>query len=600
MKGETDMAIRRVKLAVVLAAWLVAAWFVATSGGSARAADEAILSERRLPKNVLAFVSLRNCNDFKAQWSKTMFGQLERDESLADFRADVEKQLAESSKQIEDQIGLTLSDLVSIPHGEIAAAAIAGQGAKISVVLFMDYGDREEAVQKLLTKAAEAFENNGMKRSEEEIDDTNVVIYRKTSDEGDQKLAEGGSYFLKDSLLVMGSDLSVLKTVLSRWDGKHERVLADNDVYRYIVEKCRDENSDALPQLTWFIDPVALFQAGAASQPQVAAQMALVMGMLPTLGVDKFRGVGGTFDMAHGDYDMVSRTLLYLDRPAKGVVNLLQFDTSPQAPPKWLSADWTGYTAVNWNVAKAYSAVEGLVDMFQGPGTLAQMIQNLADNENTGGIHLKKDVIDQLTGRFQIAEDDTAPKPSAGGSFLVAAELKNVAAFRATLAKATRIPGLKFSERDFQGETVYEIAGWGGAADDEGGEGSAVQIGIAVVQNHLMVASDVRLLERVLRGVGDRETLADSAEFKRIARKYPAQTASIAFSRHDSQFKRIYEALKAGQAGPFLPELLQSLDFSKLPEIDSLKKYMPASGGFMERDERGLKFTNFSLRTETD
>jgi len=31
-------------------------------------------------------------------------------------------------------------------------------------------------------------------------------------------------------------------------------------------------------------------------------------------------------------------------------------------------------------VAKAWTAAEGLVDMFQGPGWLANMIQSLADN----------------------------------------------------------------------------------------------------------------------------------------------------------------------------------------------------------------------------
>ena len=45
---------------------------------------------------------------------------------------------------------------------------------------------------------------------------------------------------MKDSFLVVGTDQAVLKTVLTRWDGKHDRVLAENDVYRYIVDKCRD------------------------------------------------------------------------------------------------------------------------------------------------------------------------------------------------------------------------------------------------------------------------------------------------------------------------------------------------------------------------
>src|SRR4051812_42996590 len=102
------MRFRTAKLGVVLTLLVVA-------GAISRSAvaDEQVPCDRRLPKNVLAFVSLRNVSDFKTEWSKTLFAQLERDEALAEFRADVEKQLAEASQQLEDQIGLSLSDLFS-------------------------------------------------------------------------------------------------------------------------------------------------------------------------------------------------------------------------------------------------------------------------------------------------------------------------------------------------------------------------------------------------------------------------------------------------------------------------------------------------------
>jgi hypothetical protein len=87
--------------------------------------------------------------------------------------------------------------------------------------------------------------------------------------------------------------------------------------------------------------------------------------------------------------------------------------------------------------------------------------------------------------------------------------------------------------------------------------------------------------------------------YKSIAQRFPAQTALISFSKQDSQIKSLYELLQSGAAGiPGSP--LASFDFSKLPELDALKKYMPASGGFMQNEERGLKFTNFSLRRESD
>src|SRR5215471_6355008 len=87
-----------------------------TSFTGALPADEAIPCQRRLPKNVVAYVSLRDASEFRAQWSKTLFGHLQQDDALADFRADVEKQVAESYRPIEGQIGLSLSELWAIPH----------------------------------------------------------------------------------------------------------------------------------------------------------------------------------------------------------------------------------------------------------------------------------------------------------------------------------------------------------------------------------------------------------------------------------------------------------------------------------------------------
>jgi hypothetical protein len=580
---------------------VLAAGLAVISAGRAAFAEESIPCEKRLPKNVLGYVSLRNVADFKAQWAKTLFGQLERDEALADFRGEIEKQITEASKKLEDQVGLSLSDLLAIPHGEIAAAALLGPGGKISGVLFLDFGEREEAIQKLLAKAADAFENDGAKRNEEEVEETKVIIFRKTNEEGDQKPQDAGAYFLKDSFLVLGTDLGALKNVLARWDGKHDRVLAENEVFRYIVDKCHDDNADHLPQVTWFVDPVPLVQNMVANPQQGLGQMAMVAGAIPAMGFDKFRGMGGTFDLARGDYDMVTRSLFYLDRPAKGVVNLVQFEAGAQTPPKWLSSDWSGYSTIHWNIAKAYTAAEGLIDMFQSPGATAQLIQMLADNEHSGGIHLKKDVLDQLTGTLHVVDDDAGGKVGAPGGYLFAAELKNVAAFRATLAKLAGLPGLKVDEREFQGETLYQVAMGGGGGDDEdAGNAKPTHLGFAIAEKHLMVATDVRLLERVLRGVGDAETLADSAAFKRIARKYPDQTSAVSFSRRDSQLKQIYELLQQGRAGMLTGGPFDAFDFSKLPDLEALKKYMPSSGGFMERDERGLKITSFSLRNEPE
>src|SRR5579872_4600448 len=590
------MKTRTGKLAIV-----IAAWFLALALGRASFADDAVPSEKRLPQETVMFLSLRNFSDFKTQWSKTLFGQLEKEEALAEFRDDFVKQFEEASKEFEGEVGVSLPELFAIPHGEMTLAMFTGAAGQLSIVVMLDFGDREETVQKLLAKAGNGADNSGFKHSEEEIDDTRVNLYQKEGD-GVPGLHDAYAYFVKDSFFVLGNSLDALKPVLSRWDGKHDSTLSESDVYRYIVDRCRDENSEAQPQLVWFIDPLTLVRSVFGAQPQAAAQMALVMGMLPTLGVDKFKGAGGTLDMAHGEFDMVSRTLVYMERPTKGLLNLFQFNSGAQAPPKWLSSEWSSYSSVNWSVSKAYSAVEGLIDMFQGPGTLAQIIQRMADDGQFGNIHLKKDILDQLTGKIDVVQDDGEGKGILSSGVLVAAGVKNAAAFQKTLAKLARIDGVKLEEREFQGETIYELdlPGLGAFGnddddddddDDEGGESNSKTFGIAVAENHLLLASDVRLIERVLRGVDGRETLADSAAYKRISGKFPAQTASIGYTRQDSILKALYQLTNLGKLG--MGPDLSAFGFSKLPPIDTLKKYMPASGSFMEHDERGLRITSF-------
>ncbi len=585
-------------------ALLLAIGFAVLSMARTGLADEPVPSDRRLPKNVAAYMSLRDVTDFKSKFSKTLFGQMINDDALADFRADVVKHVNESSEKIEAELGVGLSDLLEIPHGEVAVAAVVLAGGKLSGVVLLDFGERQETVQKLLDKAAESLADN-KKRIEEEVDDTKIVSFQDEQGEGNQKPQAVAAYFIKDSFLVVGTHGAALKDVLTRWDGKHDRTLADNDTYRYILDKCRDESSDAHPQAVWFLDAVTLVQSAIVSLPNLPPQSAMAMTAVPLIGLDKFKGLGGTLDMARGEYDTINRTLIVLDRSDEGIVNMFQFDTMAMSPPKWLSSEWTSYMAVNWNAGKAYNAVETLVDRFTGPGTVSNAVQNLADSPETGGVHLKKDVIDQLTGLLHVVEDDGASggKSTANG-YLFAIQVKNAAKARATLTKIAAIPSLgKITEREFQGETMYEIeiATGGDDDDDDDDEGDSGKMAFVVTEGHLMIATDVRLLERVLRGVGDRETLADSADYKKIARKFPAKTNSIGFSRQDTQIKAAIDALKQlplfGLTGG--SDVLD-LDFSKLPDADLLKKYLPPSGSFMEQDQRGLKITSFSLRSEAE
>src|SRR5579859_2269687 len=96
-------------------ATLLAIGFAMLAIGRNTFADEPVLGDRRLPKNVVAYMSLRDVADFKSQWSKTLFGQMVNDDAISDFRADLLKHINEFSERVESELGIGLADLLSIP-----------------------------------------------------------------------------------------------------------------------------------------------------------------------------------------------------------------------------------------------------------------------------------------------------------------------------------------------------------------------------------------------------------------------------------------------------------------------------------------------------
>ncbi|MBI3860899.1 MAG: hypothetical protein HY290_03285, partial [Planctomycetia bacterium] len=333
-------------------------------------AEEAIPGDKRLPKNVVAYMSLKNVNEFKTQWPKTLFGQMLSDDSLAELRGDFLKQFEQSSQEVRERIGLGLAELLAIPQGEVTVAGVILPSGGIGGAMLLDFGDQSEALHKLIDKAHEGLDAADLTRNEEEVEDTKLILFQHKAGEGNDEARDAGGYFVKDTVLVIASHASVLKDVLTRWNGKHDHTFSEHESFQYILERCRDQDSEARPQFTWFVDPVGLFQAVASANPELLGPAAAAPGLMPILGFDKFKGFGGTVDMGQGDFDTISRTLVLLERAPQGIGNLFQFDLAAQSPPKWLSTDWTSYMVINWNAGKAYATVESFTDMFLGPVAL--------------------------------------------------------------------------------------------------------------------------------------------------------------------------------------------------------------------------------------
>ncbi|MGE3313711.1 MAG: DUF3352 domain-containing protein [Planctomycetaceae bacterium] len=580
--------------------WLPAMAMLVVASQAAWSAEK-VPSERLLPPNTYAYLSIPNVPELKSRFNQTQYGKLREDDAFEDFFEDVAKKIEEFSGQVEEKVGLKLDDLLAVPAGELSIAVVQPQGKSIGGVAILDFGKNEESVNKVLDSAAKAAEEDGAKKSEKEIDGTKVIVFDfpkeeadddgnaddEKKEDGDAKAAAPGRqmvYFIRDSHLVVGTDVAVIESVLERWDGKNSQTLAANTAFAYIQENSR--SGSAQPALTWFVNPLDLLRAVIAMSSEANPQAAMVLGFLPALGVNNFKAVGGSMDLATAEYDSVSKTIMFIEQPTTGILNVFQFPATEQAPPSWVTDDTSSYFAFNWDVPGAYGAVEALFDTFQGPGAFAGLIDGMAGQGPK--LHVKKDIIDQLTGQMHVASDSPDADDPQKQRFLFAVDVKDEAKIKEVLDKVAKSEGFPGETREFHGSTIYEV-------DAPTPGGAPNKMGICVANGHLLISNDVTRVDQLLLADKDRKPLSSSPDYQKIAKNFPSKTSMLGFQRQDVQMRALYEMIRSGEQG----QQIEGIDFKKLPPFEALQKYLSATGSYAVPDKNGALFVNFSLKPES-
>lgn len=561
-------------------------------------AAERVPSERLLPPKVYGYLSVPDVTQLKERFKQSTLGGVLEDDAFDDFWDELKPLLEEASGDITEKLGVTLDDLLAIPTGELAVAYAEPANKPAGLVGLLNFGESRPIIDKLLEKADEELEKEGVVRSVEEVDGTEIIVYRfKQAEEDDadndrvnnqssnDSFGSTLAYFIRDDYLVAGSNLPILEAVLARWDGEHSSTFATDETYRYVMDRTSSTNAD--PMVKFYVDPVSLVTKLVGTftdDPNI--QMATAF--LPALGISNLKAIGGTFDMVTGDYDSVTRAFVYVEQPVTGLLNVLRFPEVAQSPPEWVAADVNTYFGLNWDVQSAYEAVETLVDTFQGPGGLEQLLDEMAEQEGGLQLHLKNDVLDQLTGSIHYISDMEDPNVVDSARYAVALGVKDSSKAQSVLA-ALSDAGLPVETREFRGAKIYEMELPLPAVGGLGQGTEPPMMGMTVAKDHLFIASNVTLLEQVLRGGG--ESLVSTNDYKRMAAHFPGKTSILGYQDQSSQFKAAYELLRSGSAG----DIIEGLDLSKLPPFEAIEKYLPPTATYIVPDDSGALMVSFSL-----
>ena len=562
---------------------------------AAQTTDTKVLSNQILPKDTYFYMSVPSMEGFKASFEHSSAGRLFADPALEEFKTEVRnafgEEMQDSLSRVQDAVGLTVDELMAIPTGEVTLAFSKASSNKMGLIMFLDYGSHESEVRGLLEKAAAGLNSvDELEAANIEHDGTELTMYTVTSDVAKKTpLAKEFGWFLKDERLVVSNSGPLLKLTLDNWAGGAEKTLKDNSVYTYIMEKC--ESSPGSGLMTTYMDPVGLFtalvQTGSLGPNGAAAGMAI--GFLPTLGINQFKGIGSSGEMGGDEFEGISRYFLYCEQPPQAAMQVFQLDAVDAVPPSWVKEDASVWMATKWKAGEAYTAVETLVDMFQGAGAFESMIDSLSSQGPQ--VHIKKDVIDQLDGQIQVVmSPGDRTSDAASDDMLIAISVKDEQAFGDLLNKVTSEPGFPGETREVNGVTVYEIE-----------PGNGQKISFTVANSQLMIAIGGNQLEQALRNDDDVRPLAESDDFKAVSAHFPDGALAVTFSRPAEQYRRLYDMLRDGDAAenfPGMEDLFSKIDFSKLPSFEVIEKYMAPAGGYWVGDENGVLMQQFSLKSE--
>lgn len=551
-----------------------------------------VISDQILPKDTYFYMSVPSMVRLKEVLSDSSVGQLYNDPAMDAFKAEVStafrSELDEGLARVQEALGVTLAEFLEIPAGEISMAVSAVPGNAMGMVIFVDFGENGSRVQGLLDRATDGLANAPkLQQDTTSFDGTELTMFRVQFDgPAPSPLVKEFGWFTKDERLVISNREELLQFVLTNWDGGSERNFQQNEAYSYVLNRCQSGDRTALT--TFFIDPIGLFtklvQTGSLGQrASMGAGMAL--GFLPTLGLTQLKAIGAVSEAGSGDFEGVSRSIAYCEQPPMALMQVFQLDQVDPVPPQWVKDNVTAYMSINWKVQEAFQAIESLVDMFSGAGAFAERLNQLADRPP--GIHLRHDIVEQLTGEIRFMTAPGTTNQFGGDQLLVALGVLNDTSADEVLGKIAGAAGME--SRDFRNTRLYEVEG------PQDGQ----SFGVCVTDGKLLLGMGTELLEQCIRNDADATPLAESDDFRRIAQHFPSNVLAVNFSRPAQQYRSIYELLRSGTAAEQFPgsdEIFEKVDFTTLPPFEVIEKYIHPAGGYSVADDNGVFTQGFQLK----
>jgi len=505
-------------------------------------------------------------------------------------------------REAEEEIGLSLDQILAIPQGEVCGAVVAPEKGPPALVALIEVGDSMPFAQKIIELIDQQMSRQAVKTSTESVRGTTLSIFDMPGEQERQVI-----HFDKDGVIVVSTNLDVTKELLKAWDGEDVPTLADNKRFTAIMKRCAGSEGEA-PQISFFVDPIELAARATRGNMGAAAGMA----MLPVLGLDGVQAIGGSLAFATEEYDGIMHLHLLLDSPRSGVIQMLALRSGDTTPEPWVPSDVVNYVTLNWDFDKTYSALGTLYNEIRGEDALERDFnQRFSDQLD---VDFEKDVLEALEGRVTYVGWIVRPARMNSRANLVGVKLKDAKKFRKVFDQVVAKFEKRLREESFGGVTYY-------AAADRSKPGRKRPVrplmrrpepAVAIFGDYLLLTDSAELLKHCIATKSDpSQSLASQLEFKLIASKIRRRPGGVepgllSFDQPEEGMRLLYdlatsknvrERLATGAEGnKALAALDKALKDNPLPPFAVMAKYLAPGGSLLTNDETGFHYTSFTLK----
>ncbi len=425
-----------------------------------------------------------------------------------------------------------------------------------------------------------------------------------------------------------------------------DETLQSLTAYRRIMDRVATESGSSPPQLRWYIDPFGYAQVLRTASGGPRKRRKDMLAILQAEGFDAIRALGGYVHLKTDGFEMLHRTLIYAppipgaERRYARSARILNFPNSDEWPlPNWVPRELATITQFRCEIPQAFEDAKTLVDAVAGDeGFFEDLLTSIKEDPNGPQIDVREKFVRFLGNKVTVLSDHAYPVTPKSERMLVAIEVTDPAVVQQTIHQAL-VSDPEARQLDIEGHTVWEILDQERPAtpDLELGLDGIDPIGdlptvieeeeqeeerllrnsaVTVAHGHLMIATNVELLQQLLLPRPEDDQLEQCEDYRLVTQQLgrigSGADSVRSFSRTDEEYRPTYELIRQGKMpesesllGKLLNRLLgpededvlreQQIDGSQMPDFEAVRRYLGPAGLYLRSEKDGWYATGLLL-----